>query len=286
MKAVKRTSSHAFTLIELLVVIAIIALLLAILIPALGKVKEYAYKVICGNNIRSQAQGVRLYAEQNKGAVPLNEGGNWFQDLTFWCTNQITAYSGVGRKSFFCPANKTRNPDDDRFWQYSLNPKVADDTLLSTSVQKTNFRVLSYIYMFDRLNTTVSPPVSMYRDTARLLTGLTPIWITKLSFLRNSSSTVMMADNTESQYPADSSDFNKAPTTGCNFGEIQGGLWTSFTIYDTSNHFVRQQDGTVSPPNWKDVAGANIAYADGHVVWKNRREIKCQIKLGLPYYWW
>ena len=284
MKVIQRKSNcAAFTLIELLVVIAVIALLLSILIPALSKAKEYAYRVICANNIRGQAQGFRLYAEQNNGTVPLNEGGNWLQDITFWATNQVTLYSGVDRKSFFCPANKQKNPEDDLYWQYSYSPKGIDDTTLPAATQKRNFRVLSYIYMVDRLDTTVSPPVSRLRPT--LLNGTKAIWITKLSSLTNASATYMIADNTQSAVQALTTDYNTAPASGCNFSEIQGGLFIDHGIYDSSNHFMRQTDGNSTR---KDVAGANCAFADGHVSWKNRKEIKCQYQLAnnTPFYWW
>ena len=51
-----------FTLVELLVVIAIIAMLLAILMPALNRVKLLAYRVVCGSNLRSLGQGITLYS--------------------------------------------------------------------------------------------------------------------------------------------------------------------------------------------------------------------------------
>lgn len=63
-------NKRGFTLIELLVVIAIIALLLAILSPALRKAKEQARFVICKNNLRSYALAGNLYLEDNDGAFP------------------------------------------------------------------------------------------------------------------------------------------------------------------------------------------------------------------------
>ncbi len=60
----------AFTLIELLVVIAIIALLLAIIVPALSKAKEITHRIICRNNIRQQCLGTIIYSEESDGWVP------------------------------------------------------------------------------------------------------------------------------------------------------------------------------------------------------------------------
>ncbi len=58
-------SKKGFTLIELLVVIAIIALLLAILVPSLNRVKEVAREVICKIHLRGVGLGMRLYADAN-----------------------------------------------------------------------------------------------------------------------------------------------------------------------------------------------------------------------------
>ncbi|MGV7235656.1 MAG: prepilin-type N-terminal cleavage/methylation domain-containing protein [Nitrosomonadaceae bacterium] len=59
----------AFTLIELLVVIAIIALLLAIIMPALNKVKEQAAQIPCLANMKTLAFGFYMYQEENAGKL-------------------------------------------------------------------------------------------------------------------------------------------------------------------------------------------------------------------------
>jgi len=62
--------NKAFTLVELLVVIAIIALLMAILLPALGRAKDHAKLVTCASNQRQLIFGLTLYADSNEGKLP------------------------------------------------------------------------------------------------------------------------------------------------------------------------------------------------------------------------
>jgi prepilin-type N-terminal cleavage/methylation domain-containing protein len=59
-----------FTLVELLVVIAIIALLIAMLLPALNKARETANRVKCSSNLRQLSQAIVMYAGDNKGQYP------------------------------------------------------------------------------------------------------------------------------------------------------------------------------------------------------------------------
>ena len=67
MKVERTHRRNAFTLIELLVVIAIIALLAALLLPALERARYNARRVLCAANMREMLRGFIMYAQDNDG---------------------------------------------------------------------------------------------------------------------------------------------------------------------------------------------------------------------------
>jgi prepilin-type N-terminal cleavage/methylation domain-containing protein/prepilin-type processing-associated H-X9-DG protein len=80
MKTSPRRPREAFTLVELLVVIGIIALLVAILLPALAKARAAANETQCMSNLRQLCLAMNLYTDANHGFIP-GDGGDGSQSV-------------------------------------------------------------------------------------------------------------------------------------------------------------------------------------------------------------
>ncbi len=90
-----------FTLVELLVVIAIIALLMGILMPALSRVRQIAFRMVCGTNLSGIGKAMLIYSNDYDDELPRSGGrySTWAQRIPNWqAPDRFTAY-GVNRST-------------------------------------------------------------------------------------------------------------------------------------------------------------------------------------------
>jgi prepilin-type N-terminal cleavage/methylation domain-containing protein/prepilin-type processing-associated H-X9-DG protein len=141
-----RAGEHGgFTLIELLVVIAVIALLLAILIPALRKAQEMARRAVCQGNLRQIALAWNIYLDDNEGyfyqGVNANVDYGGWKGVKGWSPRPLNSCLNLGpeleteheAKVFCCPADRGGVPG------YALRQKVY--LFLGTSYQTNIFLI-------------------------------------------------------------------------------------------------------------------------------------------------
>jgi len=161
--------ARAFTLVELLVVVSILAVLMAILLPAVRNARAWAEVSACAANQRTIAQAMVLYGNDYRNALPhTGIGSDWAYNQPTWRQN-LLAYLGPPSVDltkantpdamvFACPANPVGG-DDHRFVNNG-HPLIRGTRL-------------SYVAngQFDRIGGGVEPPMYRYWTNATLPNG-------------------------------------------------------------------------------------------------------------------
>ena len=312
--ALSHKPTHGFTLIELLVVISIIALLMSILLPALGRARAAAQKVVCASNLRNLALFCLMYAEDNNDMLPpqayhftgspaIPDSGvaevrpghmRWYMAKYFY--ERVDGFTDIAS----CPNVRKNGNLTAQIETLYNNPTGTGYGLVD----------LGYVYLGGMYNTAKIPYTCYYPGTqyhwkvikvwARGYGGAAdypdpdgPGWKHPASPMKASDSgRLFLAADKFLIYGQDfPSVWPYFPGDGYCFtfsaNHLSGGGGITAWIVNDDGSIEEGNSGVVSVAN---LAGANHLYNDGHVEWKHFSELVLRQgdvvgSGGYGYYW-
>jgi len=242
MKTMRHT--NGFTLIELLVVIAIIAILAAMLLPALASAKERAQRAGCGSNLRQWGLAMAMYADDNQGRLPAyripgsapGAPAGYNDDALLWTDLSAFAAAGSGNIGWFeaLPPYVASAP----LWQAAANPA----NVVNARTIYTCPTAAGQVPPFDPLVNVIFDYAMNNKGAYGAPTGI--------AYGTNFTSTLVQNPSAFVEFSDSRTQASETPYYG-----------TSPTADLGDSH------GNLPQVSSKHAGGANLVFGDGHVGW-------------------